>query len=109
MINENILEQLKNKNIEDITLVEKFELIQYRMKGISCDYKSPWWLDNIFDDYLTNNPNVGGILIMQQKNEVNIVIHTNTGVEYKYTSTLEKRTRHDAMLNVLTLYFIDNE
>lgn len=109
MINDNILEQLKNKNIEEITLVEKFELIQFRMKGISCDYKSPWWLDNIFDEYLSNNPNIDSISMEQKRGEVTFYIVTKRQKQYIYTSIMEKRNRHDAMLNVLTLYFIDNQ
>ncbi len=105
-----IIDKLKDKKIEDITLIEKFELIQYRMKGISVDYKSPWWLDGIFDEYLSNNPNINYIETTQQKGMVEVTISlSNVVASYYYTSTLDKRTRHDAMLNVLTLYFIDNE
>lgn len=100
------LNELKNKSIDDLTLSEKFTLIQHKFGQTSVDYKNRWWLDIIYDNHISQ---LCGYQVFSFKNTTRVVIlvgdvFSNKEDNIEYISELKDSSRHDAMLNALTLY-----
>lgn len=100
MITDELLEELKLKNIEDLELTEKFNIIQSVYNGESLDYKSRWWLDVIFDESLSTHCDIE---IYSSKLHCVVYIYADNET-FTYKSRAKSSKRHDAMLNALTIY-----
>lgn len=105
MISDKELKELKEKSIDDLKISEKFLIIQSVISSASVDYKSKWWLDVIFDDYISKKY---GYKMFNFKNNCSVTImisgEYNSEDNIVYVSDATTSTRHDAMLNALTIY-----
>lgn len=104
MITDEQLQELKSKDIKDLVISEKFNIIQSVFDSAQVDYKSRWWLDTIFDEGLTSMSDLN-VVINSRKGYCSVgIFSTERDVDSEYESEEKVSTRHDAMLNALTLY-----
>lgn len=105
MVTDKVLEELKKKSIDELTLPEKFTLIQNRFGQTSVDYKNRWWLDILFDSHIAQ---ICGYRIFAYKNTTRVVILNTSDFDndnnVEYLSELDNSSRHDAMLNAVTKF-----